>query len=57
MARHPATGEGAIIAEKGLYAADRRIKISQDDKQHLFSADKLLNTGLSYEIFSYKILA
>ena len=57
MARHEAADQGAIIAEKGLYAPERRLKISQDDKQHLFSADKLLDTGLSYEIFSYKILA
>ena len=57
MARHPAADQGAIITEKGLYAAGRRLKISQDDKQHLFEADRLLDTGLSYEIFSYKILA
>ena len=57
MARHPAVDQGAIITEKGLYTAGRRLKISQDDKQHLLEADKLLDTGLSYEIFSYKILA
>ena len=57
MARHQAADQGAIIAEKGLYAAGRGLKISQDDEQHLFQADKLLDTGLSYEIFSYKILA
>ena len=57
MARHQTADQGAIIAEKGLYAAGRWLKISKNNRQHLCSADKLLDTGLTYEVFSYKIPA
>ena len=57
VAGHQAADQGAIIAEKGLYAAGRWLKIRKDDRQHLCYADKLLDRGLTYEIFSYKIPA
>ena len=57
MARHPTTGKGAIIAEKELYSAKRWLKVRTGNTQQIIYADQLLDTGLSYEIFSYKIPA
>lgn len=54
MAGHNSADQGAIITEKGLYSAGRWLKIRTGDTQQLIYADKLLDKGLSHEIFSYK---
>lgn len=46
--------ELSIIVEKGLYIADREMEINRDGKKEMISAGTLVESGLSYEVFSYK---
>jgi cyclic-di-GMP-binding protein len=44
----------SIIAEKGLYVAEREMEIMVGDKQKLIIADSLNESSISYEVFKYK---
>ncbi len=46
--------ELSIIVEKGLYTDDRPMEIIRDNKKELISAKTLIESSLSYEVFSYK---
>ena len=44
----------SIIAEKGLYMANREMEIKNEGKKELIVADDLNESNLSYEVFKYK---
>jgi cyclic-di-GMP-binding protein len=44
----------SIIAEKGLYMANREMEIKNGDKKELIVTDDLNESSLSYEVFNYK---
>ena len=44
----------SLIVEKGLYIADREMEIKIDDKKELIAANAMLESSISYEVFSYK---
>jgi cyclic-di-GMP-binding protein len=46
--------ELSIIAEKGLYIADRELEINIKDKKEIISATTLIESSMSYDVFSYK---
>lgn len=46
--------ELSIIADKGLYIIDREMELRIDDKEEFITAKTMVESGLTYEIFSYK---
>ena len=46
--------ELSIIVEKGLYIADREMEIKMGNKTELIAAKTLVESNMSYEVFSYK---
>ncbi len=46
--------ELSIIAEKGLYIADREMEIKIGDKTESITAKTLIESSMTYEVFSYK---
>ena len=46
--------ELSIIVEKGLFISDRELEITIDDKKELIIAKTLIESSMSYEVFSYK---
>ncbi len=46
--------ELSIIAEKGLYIAEREMEIIIGDKKQLITANTMIESSMSYEVFSYK---
>lgn len=43
----------SIIAEKGLYMADREMEIKDGEKKELIVAEDLNDSSISYEVFKY----
>jgi len=43
----------SIIAEKGLYMANREMEIKNEGERELIVADDLNESNLSYEVFKY----
>jgi hypothetical protein len=46
--------ELSIIVEKGLYIAEREMEIMIGDKKESITANTMIESSLSYEVFSYK---
>ncbi len=46
--------ELSIVAEKGLYIADREMEIRVEDNDKLIIANTMIDSGISYEVFEYK---
>lgn len=46
--------ELSIVAEKGLYIDEREMEIIIGDKKQLITAKKMIESSISYEVFSYK---
>jgi len=46
--------ELSIIVEKGLFIAEREMEIMIDDKKQLITANTMIESSMSYEVFSYK---
>ncbi len=44
----------SIIVEKGLYIADREMEMKIGGKKELITANMMIESSLSYEVFSYK---
>jgi len=54
VSHNNAPNELSIIVEKGLYIADREMELKIGDKKELITVKTLIESGLSYEVFSYK---
>jgi cyclic-di-GMP-binding protein len=46
--------ELSLIVEKGLYIADREMEIKIGNKTELITASTLIESSMTYEVFSYK---
>jgi cyclic-di-GMP-binding protein len=46
--------ELSLIVEKGLYIADREMEIQIGDKKEIIRANAMIESSISYEVFSYK---
>lgn len=46
--------ELSIIVEKGLYIADREMEMGIGNKKELITANTMLESSISYEVFNYK---
>lgn len=44
----------SIIVEKGLYSEEREMEMMMGEKKELISADNIIETSMTYEVFSYK---
>jgi cyclic-di-GMP-binding protein len=47
--------ELSIIAEKGLYIADREMEIRIEDNAEMIVANTMIESSISYEVFGYKV--
>ena len=44
----------SIIVEKGLYIEDREMEMMLGDKKEQITANNIIESGMTYEVFSYK---